>query len=363
MVNVAWRGTKLPGAAELRRWLRNRKRNLRPAGTDGSSNSTPQSPIPRSNCHWGNSAFFARITPHSRTEAGRGQQWQQFLRREGTHARAARCRFAIWLFGVGRPAAGRRSGHGPERGLERSAAESGSGVQYPPPQRMQPGRRQPVAGQSAMPTRWQPAAAGRRRSFVLTPQEQADVDRVLDAWERRGKEVRTFQCTFHPLGVRRHVSGKAQQGQPQRSEIHRPRHDQVRRARQRVLRTPKDIPWTIPKSDGRSNGFATASRSSSTIGQEGHCTEYPLPTELQGKAIVDGPLPFLFGARRRSSSSDTTSNDHSPRHAREIWLDAYPRFLADAPQFPTRPLVLKTKGMIPVGVADLFARRQRSPSL
>ena len=33
---------------------------------------------------------------------------------------------------------------------------------------------------------------------------------------------------------------------------------------------------------------------------EKQLVERPIPPQLQGKAIVDGPLPFLFGARPRS---------------------------------------------------------------
>ena len=38
--------------------------------------------------------------------------------------------------------------------------------------------------------------------FVLTPQEQAAVDRILDAWEQADKGGADLPVQFHPLGVR-----------------------------------------------------------------------------------------------------------------------------------------------------------------
>ena len=59
-----------------------------------------------------------------------------------------------------------------------------------------------------------------------------------------------------------------------------------------------------------------------------------LPRELQGKAIANSPLPFLFGAaakdlRRRYFIRIITPLDVQD----QIWLEAYPRNQQDAANF------------------------------
>jgi len=72
----------------------------------------------------------------------------------------------------------------------------------------------------------------------------------------------------------------------------------------------------------------------------------PLPPKLRGQSIVDGPLPFLFGAeaeklkRRywiRSKQSDPAT----------IWLAAYPRSQADAANYHHVEVMLDRKAMQP----------------
>ena len=65
--------------------------------------------------------------------------------------------------------------------------------------------------------------------------------------------------------------------------------------------------------------------------------ETKLPPELRGKAISDGPLPFVFGAK-----ADTLKKRYfmrlvtPPGVTDQIWLESLPRFQADAANFATR---------------------------
>ena len=63
-------------------------------------------------------------------------------------------------------------------------------------------------------------------------------------------------------------------------------------------------------------------------------TESPLPKELQGKDIVDGPLPFLFGAKAEKLKQRYYLRIITPPDVQgQVWLEAWPRFLADARNF------------------------------
>jgi hypothetical protein len=76
--------------------------------------------------------------------------------------------------------------------------------------------------------------------------------------------------------------------------------------------------------------------------------ERTLPPEMRGKAIADGPLPFLFGAKAerlkqryflRLVTPPTVKNQH--------WLEAYPRFQADASNFYKAQLILSADKLMP----------------
>jgi len=76
--------------------------------------------------------------------------------------------------------------------------------------------------------------------------------------------------------------------------------------------------------------------------------EYPLPEELQGKAIANGPLPFIFQAeadklRRRYWLRLTTP----PNVQGEIWLEAYPKHQQDRANFRRAEIILDARRMQP----------------
>ena len=62
--------------------------------------------------------------------------------------------------------------------------------------------------------------------------------------------------------------------------------------------------------------------------------EHKLPPELQGKAIADSPLPFLFGAEAQKLKQRYWIRIVTPPDVKDqIWLEAYPRYQQDAANF------------------------------
>ena len=70
--------------------------------------------------------------------------------------------------------------------------------------------------------------------------------------------------------------------------------------------------------------------------------ESKLPPELQGKAIADGPLPFIFNAKAATLKERNYLRDITPQEqaGKQIWLDAYPKRAADARNFSHVELIL-----------------------
>jgi TIGR03009 family protein len=192
--------------------------------------------------------------------------------------------------------------------------------------------------------------------FQLTPAEQAQVDLVLNMWEQKSKEIKTFDSKFVrweydlTLPV---VDPKAPPGSPplpNNKEQGMLKYAMPDKGVYRITYTDKALNgnWepTPPERiqhwicDGNSV-FEYDHRSSKVI-------EHPLPAEMKGKAIADGPLPFLFGAeadklRKRYYFRILPATDPQ----KEVWLEAYPKLQQDAANFSHARLVLTLPEMTP----------------
>ena len=82
-------------------------------------------------------------------------------------------------------------------------------------------------------------------------------------------------------------------------------------------------------------------------------TEYPLPPQLQGKAIADGPLPFIFGASAAKLKQRyylRIIHDAPGSAPGQLWLQALPRYQQDAANFSRARLILNDADKLPVAL-------------
>jgi TIGR03009 family protein len=199
---------------------------------------------------------------------------------------------------------------------------------------------------------------------VLTPQQEADLNRVLVAWEQKSKEVNTFSCPFTqwqydppPLNPAPNASksesdaprcvnwGNLKYAAPDKGsfELLKTRNAQGQWA---PIEEEEALHWIC---DGKSIFEYRPNKKTPEMQVSGVVVEHRLPPDQQGKAIVEGPLPFLFGAeaekiRRRYF---VRLIPPPPNKANEIWLEAYPRFQQDAREFSRATLILSSPKMIP----------------
>ncbi|MEC9093106.1 MAG: hypothetical protein VX438_10400 [Planctomycetota bacterium] len=85
--------------------------------------------------------------------------------------------------------------------------------------------------------------------------------------------------------------------------------------------------------------------------------ETPIPKEMQGERIVDGPLPFLFGAKADELKNRYWIRVITPKdrgEKGEYWLEAYPKFRQDAANFQKVEIILEKKDFLPA-VLTLFS--------
>lgn len=85
--------------------------------------------------------------------------------------------------------------------------------------------------------------------------------------------------------------------------------------------------------------------------------ETPIPPSMQGERIVDGPLPFLFGAKAAELKKRYWIRVITPKERGEkgeYWLEAYPKFRRDAANFQKVEIILEKTDFLPA-VMTLFA--------
>jgi len=78
---------------------------------------------------------------------------------------------------------------------------------------------------------------------------------------------------------------------------------------------------------------------------------YKLPPDLQGKAIADGPLPFVFTTDAKRLKQRYFMRVVTPPDVDgQVWIEAYPRYQRDAAEFSKVEVILQSKDMTPYAI-------------
>jgi TIGR03009 family protein len=176
-----------------------------------------------------------------------------------------------------------------------------------------------VAAQIAPP---QPPPA----PFNLTPEEQAIVDRVLLDWQRMSADVKTFQCDF----TRWDYDGVFGNGKDPKRVING------------VLRYAAPDRGFYDLDDHSEKWVCTGDAIFEFKSDLKQVREYPLPPEMRGKAISDGPLPFVFGVEADKMKARYWMRIITPaeRQATQVWIEAFPKHAKDAANFTKVDVIL-----------------------
>jgi TIGR03009 family protein len=189
--------------------------------------------------------------------------------------------------------------------------------------------------------------------FTLTPQEDAQLDRVLKAWELKSKDIKTFDCSFKRWEydpVFAVATPNADPNAPVNVDLGILKYGSPDKGVFRVMykEGPDGKPMAIEE-DRADHWICDGKSVYQYIPKQKKLVEHKLPPDMQGKAIVDGPLPFLFGAeaaklRQRYFLRVTPS---PPNMQNVVCLEAYPRFQQDAANFSMATLMLTVQDMVP----------------
>jgi len=192
----------------------------------------------------------------------------------------------------------------------------------------------------------------------MTAQEQKFLDEVLGYWEQRSKAVERYRCTFRrwdydpvfgPQNTfKTYSEGTIKYSAPDKG----------------MYKVEKILHWSPPAQPGEKPNFV---QRPDEAGEHWICdglsvfehdykskqlVQRELPPQMRGKAIADGPLPFLFGAEAAKVKQRYWIHPLPvPADVKgEYWLEAYPKWRQDAVNYQKVHVIIAQDDFLPKGL-------------
>jgi len=227
----------------------------------------------------------------------------------------------------------------------------------------------PVSPQqlSGVPQQQQPTAPAQAPfvpdGFALNTIQQTYLDSVLDAWQVESAKVNTFKCDFErhefnaAFGPGQNIPLNIDKGELSFQKPDKGSFQITEMSTWKAEPAPPAVPGQ-PPAPAQGNWV----KQPKEVGEHWVCdgksvyeyrhdqeqvVERPIPVELQGQAIVDGPLPFLFGAESAKLKQRYWMRVEQQSNPNEIWITARPKAQADAANFQAVQVVLDRTQMLP----------------
>jgi TIGR03009 family protein len=218
----------------------------------------------------------------------------------------------------------------------------------------------------------QPAAAPAvppvPKDFQLNQLADAQLTQVLDAWQASSSKITTFSCPFERHEYRAafgpaKINGQTPPLNKSAGEISYSKPDKGSfeisdiKTFQLLPADPKN-----PQAPARGDWV----KQPNTIGEHWVCDgksiyefrsdlkqviERQLPPHPPGESLLDGPLPFLFGAESAKLKQRywmRIDNEHS--NDKEVWLGALPKFQEQAANFRRVDVILDRQTQLPTAM-------------
>jgi TIGR03009 family protein len=199
--------------------------------------------------------------------------------------------------------------------------------------------------------------------FQLNQLQQANLDAVLGAWQAQSAAVNTFRCPFERLeynpafGPAANIplfwnNGELSFNKPDKGSF-------------QITIVKKWQPAPAPPGAPPDATKGTWAADPKAVGEHWVCDgeniyEYrhdqkqlvvrPIPPQMQGKAIVDGPLPFLFGAdavKLKQRYWMVVNGANVKLGPNEVMISAVPKWPSDAANYKSVDVILEQPVMMP----------------
>jgi TIGR03009 family protein len=226
-------------------------------------------------------------------------------------------------------------------------------VQSPQPQAAPPAAQAPPQQVQAAP---QPPP-----QFQLNKLEQTFLDQVLDKWQFESGKINTFRCPFErweynaAFGPGGNIPLNKDKGD---LSYQKPDKGSFEITEINTWQAKPLPPGQAPPAQAQGDWI----KQENAIGEHWVCdgasiyeyrteqkqlVERAIPKEMQGKAIADGPLPFLFGADAAKLKQRYWMRIEQQPNNSEIWLASMPKFPGDAANYRGVRIILDQAQFLP----------------
>ncbi|MDZ4781565.1 MAG: hypothetical protein SGJ19_15045, partial [Planctomycetia bacterium] len=192
-------------------------------------------------------------------------------------------------------------------------------------------------------------AGAPRAPFQLSPQEEAQLDQLLQAWEAAGKKIDQFSVSFTRLEYRQNAIAAAPQAPGNQAAVAVKTTGEIKYKRPDkglyVTRDDKDVEVDHWVTDGKTIFLFNPDKK--------RVEAHELPPQLQGKGIEDGPLPFLFGTEAAKLKARYWLRIDPPGvkpQPGQLLLEATPKFQADAQNYRRAQVILDAESLTMLGL-------------
>ena len=184
--------------------------------------------------------------------------------------------------------------------------------------------------------------------FQLTPAQQDRVDQILNHWERKTGQIQRFTCSFHRFeyqpqwlknAARTISDGTIRFQAPDRGEF------QITKYREYTGQDPNGKPrYDETESEHLEHWLCDGTTIFEFDPRQKLLIERNLPPEWRGKAITNGPLPFLFGAKAKQLKERYWVREVRAARTDEIQLEIVPKTSKDAVNYNKVHIMLAAGG-------------------
>lgn len=193
--------------------------------------------------------------------------------------------------------------------------------------------------------------------FTLNPQEQKALDDVLNYWEQRSESIKRYRCKFQrweydtvfgPRGTFKTFSrGEIKYEAPDKGMF------KVTEMWDHKASVNPGEEAKYLKRDGESSEhwICDGTHIWERDPKAKRLIQRELPPHLRGKAISEGPLPFLFGAdAEKIKQRYWIRRMQVPEGAKEYLLEAIPKMRKDAVNFSRVHVIIAQEDFLPKGL-------------
>ncbi|HEX4412466.1 MAG TPA: hypothetical protein VH107_02485, partial [Lacipirellulaceae bacterium] len=221
-----------------------------------------------------------------------------------------------------------------------------------------------------------PAAPQVPAAFQLNALQQTELDAVLDTWQKSSSKINTFTCSFerweYVMAFGPVINGQSAPLNKDKGELTYSKPDKGSFQITEIStyketpppanqpNAPKQGNWVVQKDAIGEHWVCDGKSIYEYRNDQKQVIERPIPPQLQGQAIVDGPLPFLFGAdAAKLKQRYWMKVDNQIQDQNKIFLTALPKFQEQAANFSQVDLILDRTLSLPQAMRVTMPNQDR----